>query len=145
MKFECHVDIDAPRDKVVKLFDDFDNLKEWQDGYQGYEHMEGTSGQPGAKTRMNYIMRGKPMELIETVEVRNLPHEFHGTYVHKHMTNSMKNFFEEIGGGTRWRSEIHYTRLNGFMIKAMAFLFPAIFKKQVQKWMDQFKAFVERS
>lgn len=145
MRFECHVDIKAPRDKVIRLFDSFENLKEWQDGFQGHEHLEGIPGEVGAKTRMTYIMRGKPMELIETVDVKDLPREFSGTYVHKHMTNSLKNFFEEIEGGTRWRSQVHYTRLNGLMIKTMAFLFPGMFKKQVQKWMDQFKAFVERS
>ncbi len=147
MKFECHVDIDAPRDKVIELFDNFDNLKEWQDGFIRHEHIEGVSGQPGAKTRMFYEMRGKEMELIEIVEVRDLPHEFSGTYVHKSMTNTLKNYFEELDGGTRtrYRSICHYTELNGFIVKTMAFLFPGIFKKQVQKWMDQFKAFVERS
>ena len=148
MKFECHVDINAPRNKVIELFDSFDNLKEWQDGYLGHEPLEGMPGQPGAKTKLMYEMRGRPMELIETVTVRNLPDEFCGTYEHKHMTNSLHNYFEELDGGTRtrYRAVCHYTKLNGFMIKTMAFLLGrSMFRKPVQKWMDQFKSFVERS
>lgn len=146
MKFTCITDINAPREKVIKLFDDPDNLKEWQDGFQSFEHISGEPGTPGAKSRLVYIMRGKPMELIETVLVRDLPYEFSGTYEHIHMTNTLKNYFEDLSDGrTRWRSECHYTQLNGFMIKLMARLFPFIFKKQVQKWNDQFRDFVERS
>lgn len=33
---------------------------------------------------------------------------------------------------------------NGIMPKLMAKLFPGMFKKQSQKWMDQFKEFVEK-
>jgi hypothetical protein len=145
MKFECYVDINAPREKVIELFDSFDNLKEWQDGYQGHEAVEGTPGEVGAKTKLTYHMRGRPMELIETITKRDFPHEFSGTYDHKHMTNSMQNLFEEIEGGTRWRAKVHYTTFSGFMANSMAFLFPSMFKKQVQKWMDQFKEFAERN
>ncbi|MCR9290538.1 MAG: SRPBCC family protein [Bacteroidetes bacterium] len=146
MKFKCQVDIDLPINKVIELFDNPDNMKEWQDGFERFEHLSGVSGEPGAKAKITYDMgkRGK-MELIETVLVRNLPHEFSGTYEHKHMTNSMKNSFEEVGANkTRWVAELHYTKLNGFMIKMMAFFFPRMFKKQTQKWMDQFKVFAER-
>ena len=146
MKFTCQVDVNLPIKRVIELFDNPDNMREWQDGFESFEHLSGEPGQPGAKSRVTYDMgkRGK-MELIETVLVRNLPHEFSGTYEHKHMTNSLKNYFKELDSNkTRWISEVHYTQMNGFMIKLMAFFFPGMFKKQVQKWMDQFKVFAER-
>ena len=145
MKFECSVDIQAPRQRVVELFDSAENLKHWQDGFQRFEHLSGTRGEVGAKTRLTYEMRGKPMELIETITVKNLPDEFSGTYEHVHMDNTMRNFFEEIDGGqaTRYRAEIEYTALKTFMVRVMAKLFPGLFRKQVQKWMDQFRDFVE--
>jgi len=147
MKFQCHVDIDAPRAQVVKLFDSIDNLKEWQDGFESFETIAGQQGEVGAKAKITYIMRGKPMELIETITVKDLPREFSGTYEHVHMDNSMRNVFEELGDGTRTRYTAHveYTALKSFMVRVMAKLFPGMFKKQVQKWLDQFKAFVERS
>lgn len=147
MKFNCSVEIERPIDRVIELFDNPDNMKEWQDGFVSFEPLSGIPGQPGAKSRVTYDMgKGKKMELIETVLVRNLPDEFSGTYEHKHMTNSMKNRFIALSeNATRWEAELEYTKLNGFMIKMMAFLFPGMFKKQTQKWMDQFKAFVERT
>lgn len=146
MKFKCTVDINQPIDKVIELFDNPDNMGKWQDGFISFEHLEGKPGQPGAKSRVMYDFNGRPMELIETVVVRNLPHEFSGTYEHKHMTNSMKNSFIKLTeNSTRWEAKIHYTKLNGLMIKLMAFLFPGKFKSQTQKWMDQFKAFAEES
>ncbi|MEO1260380.1 MAG: SRPBCC family protein [Bacteroidota bacterium] len=147
MKFSCQVTIDQPIDKVIELFDDPNNMKHWQDGFVSFEPISGTPGQPGAKSRIIYEIGKKkaPMELIETVLVRNLPHEFSGRYEHKHMTNSMKNYFKKLNTNqTHWTAEVEYTQLNSFMVKIMAFLMPGMFKKQVQKWMDQFKAFAER-
>ena len=148
MKFNCHVEINQPINKVIELFDNPDNLKEWQDGFISIEHKSGRQGEVGAKSRLLYEFgkKGKQMELIETITVKNLPHEFSGTYVHKHMTNNMVNRFKELSHNkTRWDAEIEYTQLNGFMIKMMAFLMPGMFKKQTQKWLDQFKEFAERN
>lgn len=144
MKFKCQVDINSPVDKVIELFDNPDNLKEWQDGFVSFEHLSGIEGQPGAKSKILYDAGKRRIELIETITVKNLPEEFSGTYEAKEMSNTMKNSFTSIEGGTRYEAEIEYTRLNGFMVKVMAFLFPGMFKKQVQKWMNQFKEFAEK-
>ncbi len=144
MKFTCIVDIDLPRDKVIEIFDNPDNMKHWQDGFISFKHLSGNPGEVGAKSVVNYENRGKPFELIETILVRDLPHEFTGTYEHTSMTNTMQNLFTETdNGGTRWTAHIEYTKLKGFMLKMMVFLMPSMFKKQVQKWMDQLKAFAE--
>ena len=148
MKFTCSVDIDLPRKRVIELFDNPDNMKEWQDGFVSFAPISGTPGQPGAKSRIIYKMgkKGKQFELIETVSVRNLPDEFSGTYEHKHMTNSMKNTFVELGENkTRWNAYLEYNKLNGFMIKLMMKIMPGMARKQTQKWLDQFKVFAEKS
>lgn len=44
---------------------------------------------------------------------------------------------------TRYASEIDYIKLNGFIIKMMMKLFPGMFRKQVDKWMRQFKIYIE--
>lgn len=145
MKFKCSIEIDLPREKVVELFDNSDNMKHWQDGFVSFEHLSGEAGKVGAKSRILYNNNGREMELIETITVNNLPDEFSGIYVHKHMTNSMVNKFEWLAASkTRWTAEIEYTQLNGMMIKMMVFLMPGMFRKQTQKWLNQFKVFAEK-
>ena len=57
MKFTCSVEIDLPIEKVIELYDDPDNLIEWQDGFVAIEPISGTPGAEGAKARMVYMMR----------------------------------------------------------------------------------------
>jgi len=105
----------------------------------------GSTGEPGAKSRMQYKIGKRQIELIETITVNNLPQEFSGTYEAKQMTNTMTNRFTSLEENkTRYQAEIEYTDFNGFMVKLMAFLMPGMFKKQTQKWLFQFKAFAER-
>jgi len=144
MKFSCTVHINAPIDKVIRLFDNPDNLKEWQDGFQGMEHLSGTPGVPGAKSKITYLMGKRKIELIETVLVSDLPREFTGLYEAKQMVNTMKNNFSAVSKTeTRYSAEVEYTEFRGLMPKLMALLFPGMFKKQVEKWMNQFKVFAE--
>ncbi|MGI9542546.1 MAG: SRPBCC family protein [Cyclobacteriaceae bacterium] len=146
MKFNCSVDIDLPVEKVVELFDNEENLKEWQDGLVSFDHLSGTPGTPGAKSKMVYRTGNRELELIETIIAKNLPEEFSGRYVAKQMENTMRNSFTSLGSEkTRWDAEIEYTAFHGFMPKLMAFLMPGVFRKQTQKWLDQFKVFAEGS
>ncbi len=141
MKFSCHVDIKAPLNKVIDLFENPDNLKEWQDGFISFEPVSGVQGEVGSKSKLIY----EKLELIETIIRNELPEEFKANYEHKHMVNTMSCRFEAIDSNTtRLDQEIHYTKFNGFVIKLLAKLFPGMFKKQVQKWLNQFKDFVER-
>lgn len=145
-KFECSVVINQPLGHVVALFENPDNLSEWQDGFKSYTHDSGEKGQPGAKSTFLYEGRGGEMEILETIIRNDLPEEFMAEYWHKHMTNTMRYWFEALGPNeTRYAAEVHYTEARGFMIKLMMTLFPSMFRKQVQKWMDQFKAFAERT
>ena len=144
MKFKCTVEINKPIDQVIPLFDSLDNLKEWQDGFISHKHLSGEPGKVGAKSELVYENRGNRIELIETIVKNELPSELTATYEHKHMDNTMSNYFKELGDGrTLYEAHIHYTAFHGFMPRLMAMLFPSMFKKQTQKWLNQFKAFVE--
>ena len=145
MQFSCTVDIDQPIEKVIELFDNPDNMKEWQDGFVSFKHLSGSPGEVGSTSVITYENRGKPFELIETIMVRNLPHEFSGMYEHKSMTNTMQNIFTTLeNGNTRWTANIEYTKMKGLMLKILTTFMPSMFKKQVQKWMNQFKDFAEK-
>lgn len=142
--FTCTVDIELPRTRVIEFFDNPENMKHWQDGFVSYEHVSGNPGQVGAQTVIKYSMRGRTFDLLETVTKRSLPEELHGTYEGSWGKNSMKNYFEELGSHeTRWRAELEYTEIKSVMMKLMSFIMPGMFKKQTQKWLDQFKAFAE--
>lgn len=145
MKFSCSVEIKLPKNKVAELFNNPDNLKEWQDGFLGLEHLSGTPGENGAKSKMIYKIGKRDMVLEETILENNLPDEFTGRYETKEMVNTMKNQFTAISDKkTRWDAELEYTEFQGFMPILMAKLMPGMFKKQTQKWLNQFKSFAEK-
>ncbi|GHN03076.1 hypothetical protein WSM22_45650 [Cytophagales bacterium WSM2-2] len=146
MKFTCTVDIDKPIDKVILLFENPDNMKEWQDGFVSMTHISGIRGIAGAKSLLVYNTDNRRMELTETVLIKDLPSEMKALYEHTHMVNTMSNRFSSVGSNkTRWNVEIEYTKFNGFVPKMMALFTPGVFRKQTQKWLDQFKVFAEKS
>jgi hypothetical protein len=145
MNFTCTVDIDLSQKKVVELFKDSDNNKEWQDGFQSTELISGKLKEVRAKSLLKFKNGKRLMELQETVLVSDLPSEFTGEFVHIHMSNTMQNLFTEVDENTtRWTANIEYTKLNSLLIKIIVKFFPNMFKKQTQKWLDQFKVFAER-
>ena len=93
-----------------------------------------------------YYQTGKrTMVLTETILNNSLPKEFSSKYHHKYMDNTMKCEFTPINAHqTKYAQEIEYTAFRGFLPKIIAILFPSFFKKQVQKWLDKFKAFAEQ-
>jgi len=144
MKYTCTVDINLPIDKVVELWENENNFKEWQDGFESIQHLSGIPNTKGAKSKI--ILDGKRrIELIETIISVDLPKEKIALYEHSHMINTQTTRFKAIEPNkTLYISEVEYTKFNGFMIKLMAKLFPSKFKEQSQKWLNQFKKFAER-
>lgn len=143
MKYTCEIEINQPLEKVIALFDNPDNLTKWMDGLISFEPISGIPGQPGAKSKLKFDMgkRGK-MEMIETILVRNLPHEFKGSYEAKGVFNIVKASFVSISENkTNYISEQEF-KLKGFM-KIIGFLIPGAFRKETMKYMNSFKKFAE--
>ncbi|QRM90473.1 hypothetical protein FG167_14940 [Lacinutrix sp. WUR7] len=140
MKFTCTIDINASRNKVVSVFLDPNKQHHFQDGFIRKELLSGKMNEVGTKSKLIY----KKLELIETIELNNLPDAFKGLYEHKHTTNTMHVTFTAINPETtRYVSQIDYIKLNGFIIKILMKLFPGMFKNQVDTWMRQFKTYIE--
>ena len=145
MKFKGSIDINKPQSKVAELFADPNNLKEYQDGFLKKELVSGQMGQEGAISRMYYKYGQRDMELTETITKNLLPDSFEAFYHHKHMDNTMKCRFVPLSDNkTRYEYEFEYTRVSWVMPKLMSLLFPGMFRKQGEKWMRQFKEFVEK-
>lgn len=140
MKYQVEVTLDLPRRRVVELFDDPYNLAKWQPGLQSFELLEGEAGQAGARSRLVYDMRGREIEMIETVEKRALPHTFTGTYEADGVWNRVENhFFEEGPERTRWLADVEF-KFSGLMRVAALFM-RSSFRKQTAENMKRFKEF----
>ena len=144
MKYTAEIEINKPIDTVIELFDNPDNMGKWMEGLQSFEHLSGTPGEPGAKSRLKFKMGKREIEMIETVTVRNLPDEFSGTYEAAGVFNIVKNKFEKISENkTKYFTENEF-QFKGFM-KIMAWIMPGAFKKQSMKYLKSFKQFAENN
>ncbi len=142
MKYSNEVIINQPLNRVIELFDSEENLFKWQPELISFEHISGEKGEVGAKSKLKYKMGKREVEMIETITVKDLPKEFSSTYEAKDVWNEVKNYFEVVDENTtKWHSDCHF-KFNGFMT-LMAFFMPGTFRKQSQKYLDQFKAFAE--
>ena len=142
MKYTTEIEINLPREKVIELFDNTENLKKWQEGLISFENFEGEPGQVGAKSNLKYKMGKREIEMVETITKRDFPDEFFGTYETKGVWNEVKNYFTEEGDDlTKWRLDTEFK--GSGMMKIMMFLAPGMFKKQTLKSMNDFKNFAE--
>lgn len=145
MKYKGAIEIDKPRSEVVKYFADPEYLGAYQDGFVKKELIQGEQGQDGAISKMYYKYGKRDMELTETITANRLPDSFEASYHHKHMDNTMKCTFIALNDNqTKYEYEFEYTRINWVMPRLIAILFPGMYWKQGEKWMKQFKEFVEK-
>ena len=142
MKYSAEIVINLPRERVISLFDNPDNLKKWMAGLVSFEPLSGVPGEVGAKSKLRFRMGRREVEMVETITVRNLPAEFSGTYEAKGVFNFVRNEFTDLGNGTtKYLTEQEF-RLSGFM-KIIGWLMPGSFKKQSVKYLEDFKRFAE--
>ena len=142
MQYITEIEIALPREQVIELFDDVDNLYKWQRGLKSFKHLSGEAGQPGAKSELVFQMGKRTVEMIETIIVRDLPDTFSATFDAKGVHNVVENSFEDVDGErTRWVSRNEF-QFKGFM-KVIGFLMKGAFPKESLKHMQNFKAFAE--
>lgn len=145
MKFTCSITINKPKTEVATLFANPEYLKYYQDGFIRKQHVSGNEGATGAVAKMYYKMGKGEMELTETITANNLPDTFAAQYHHKHTDNTMICTFKALdSANTVCEWKIEYTAFRGIVIYIMKTFMPGIFKKQVQKWLHNFKSFVEQ-
>jgi carbon monoxide dehydrogenase subunit G len=143
MKFYNEVEINQPIEKIISLLEDPSSFPKWYPGFTSMEPIDGPLGQEGSTALWKFKTAGIKVELIERITKRNLPHELHFTYTGKGLVNIQENYFTTTGvNGTKWilTSEYSFTGAT----KLFAWMMPGIFKKQTQKFLEQFKAFAEK-
>lgn len=97
LEYDTSIVIDLPRDKVIELFDNPDNLPKWQKGLLSFEPLSGEPGQVGAKSKLVFLMGSRRMEMVGTITRRDLPDVFDGTYDVEGVHNLVQNRFLRIG------------------------------------------------
>ena len=144
MRFTAEIEINLPRDKVIELFSNPENLRYWQAGFLSMEHLGGSRGEEGARSLLRYRTEKGDVELVETVVKKDFPHKYYGTYEGEGVWNDVKNHFHKVNGSiTKWKSHQEY-KFSGKM-KITAIFAPSTFKRQSEKSMELFKQFAERA
>jgi uncharacterized membrane protein len=133
--------IELPRDSVLKLFIDVEDMPKWQKGLQSTEIIEGVPGTHGAKTRLVFENGSSKTEMVETLIEMRLPDLISATYETKDVWNSCENIFTDLGEKTLWTMETQFV-FNGFM-KYLSLIMKKSFEKRTQADMEAFKAFAE--
>ncbi len=142
MKFHIEIIVDISLDKLIELFENPDNLKQWQPNVISFEHLSGTIGQKGAVSRIHYNMLVKKIVMKETILKRNLPEEFVLLYESDGVSNTVTNNFKQLADNkTRWIMQNNF-KFAGLM-KYAAMALKGVFRKQTEQTMERFKKFAE--
>lgn len=144
MKYINEITINLSRDRVIELFDNTENLYEWQEGLLSFELLEGEAGQEGAVSKMVYASRKNDLLMTETIVKRKFPEEFIAMYRAKGVKNVINNYFIEVKPGqTTWKMH-NVFRFRGMMAIMSPFMKSA-FQANTVLTMERFKLFVEKT
>ena len=144
MKYIVEIEINKPREEMLALFDNAENLQLWMPGLVSYDQLSGEPGHVGATSKFVVSAGNRPCEMIETITVKNMPVEFTATYETDGMWNQVKNIFDEVDKQTTKWTAYNEFRSEKLMMKLMMLLMPWAFKKESMKFMQSFKAFAEK-
>lgn len=147
IKYSCEIVINLPRAHVADLFDNPENLLKWQDGLQKMEHLSGTAGEKGAKTRLMYDQGGHTVEMTETILEWNMPEGFSSLYETAGAKNWLHNQFHEANlGQTRWVADnpFEFSGEMAAMNEADEAMVES-FRQETLKNMTLFKQFAENT
>ena len=145
MKYQLELEIDRPREAVVALFLDPENLTLWQPDMVRCEQIGG--GDPaavGARLKQIHRMGRQQVEMIRTVTRNECPDAFGVTFQTDSIWNLIESRFLDIDGKrTKWQVDAEF-RCSGVFLKLMMLISPGMFRRQTLKFMQRFKAFAER-
>lgn len=142
MRFSTEILISLPRSMVIELFNNTDNLQQWQPGLKSFEHLEGNAGEESCRSKMVYKGRKGDLVMTETITTKRLPEQIHMTYRSRGVYNEVENYFSEPEPGvTLWRTE-NIFRFSGIMMLMVPFMKQAFIHNTLLN-MDRFKLFAE--
>ena len=142
MNFTTQITINRPRQRVVELIRNPDNIAKWQPGLQSVELLAGEQDQVGARSRIVFEMRGLRLELIETIVEHSPPDRFSSVFEARGVRNRVENrFFEDGPDQTRWVMANSF-KFTGLMSVVGLFLHDFVPHQSLES-MNRFKQFAE--
>lgn len=144
MRYTLSNTINKPLDVVAARFMEPNGALNWMEGLQRSEHLSGTPGQAGAKTDFYFVNKGKEMKITETILEANMPRQIKFAYDSQMGYTEVEMRFEKITDTTTKQTNNSYFKMNGVM-KLLGFLLKGLVKKQSKKYLEAFKAFVEKA
>jgi carbon monoxide dehydrogenase subunit G len=154
MKYTTSIEIALPREKVIQLVADPEQMPKWLRGLVLHEPMNGAHGRLGTTSRVVFQTGKHRMEATETI-TRLDPADLHdvpaSVVVHydreivgKGMWQAQRDRIIDTGPTTtRWESETEF-RFDGLLMRLMSLLMPGAFRKQSLQHMQDFKTFAEQ-
>jgi uncharacterized membrane protein len=142
MKYSGSITINLPIEKVIATFDNQENIFKWMEGLESFDHISGTPGEVGAKSKLVFKTKKRVMEMEEEITKKSFPEHFNFLYTSKEVKNWNDNHFESIDENTTKWTQSNVFRCKG-AIWLFALLMPGMFKKQSMKYMEDFKRFAE--
>lgn len=144
MEYKLSIEIKHPKNQLIKILHNPENLKHWQKGFVRMEHISGEKGKTGAVSKLVYKIGKREIEMIETITLLDLPDTLHLTFDTNNVYNIQENYFEELANGnTKWISKNEF-KFSGSM-RFIGFILSGAFKKQSYTYMKDFKAFAEEN
>lgn len=146
MHYQLELEIEAQRDRVVELFLDADNLKNWQPSLVRFEVISaGEFRGVGTQSKQLHRMGTREVDMLATITVDDFPDEFAATFEADDVWNLVTNrFTDQAEGGTLWTLTSDFRSSKWWMMLLML-VSPGLFKKQTQEFMANFKEFAESS
>lgn len=145
MKSKTEVLIQAPRDKVLEMWQSFEDQKKWQKGLESLELRNGKPGYIGTQTYYTYKMGRKRLDMQETLIHNNLPSEYQVLQEADYVISRHKYYITEPEPGKTLWTTISETRFQSLGLRFMAWLSPGLFEKEQQKTLEAFRDYVEQN
>lgn len=143
MKVSRTVVIERPIDEVWALYDDLDNMVEWQDELQSYELVEGEPDEVGSTRNQTIKQMGVTQHLKVTLLERDPPHRTKSLYEGAQAPFTAEDEFIDLGDGTtEWTATID-VRLN-MLQKALELVLKPLASDLTKRNGKNFKEFCER-
>ena len=154
MRYTVSIEIDLPREQVVRLVSDPAGFPRWLRGLVSHEPVSGQPGEVGTRSRVVFRSGEQQLEAVETITRRDPadPADIaSATVVHYDreivgagMSSVARERFTEAGAQkTLWESENEY-RFDGLLMKVVGLVMPGAFRKQSRQHLEDFKAFAEQ-
>jgi len=143
MKSKTEVVIHAPREKVLEMWQSFEDQKNWQKGLESLEYRNGKPGYIGTQLHYSYKLGRKRLDMQETLIQSNLPTEYQVLQEAEGVINRQKHYITEPEPGKTLWTTITETRFKRWGLRFMGWLSPGLFEREQQKIFEAFRDYVE--